>query len=187
MSAMFDSKDLGPEITSQLGCLLEPGEKLLVAERVRRLTTPAEWVGLLCGAPLLGAFGAVAGLFIARSIVEQKAAGTLGGHCRSDNGFLVITDRSLRLVKRRFAGSVGEEEARLPISWVRSLQADDQGKKLHLSFSDGSSRGLKLSNRRVIPYLNSLRPWVESTHQAAIALRPNPAQPIRTPALAEAR
>ncbi len=162
---MFDSKDLGPEVTGQLERFFDPGEKLLVAERVRRVTTPAEWIGLVCGVPLFGALGAVAGSLIARSIVEQKEAGTLGGHCRSDRGFLVITDRSLRLVKRGFRNAVGDEQARLPISWLRSLQADERGKKLHLSFSDGSSRGLVLANGRVIPYLNSLRPWVESSHQ----------------------
>lgn len=183
---MLDSKELGPEVVGLLERSFDPGEKLLVAERVRRLTTPAEWIGLVCGAPLFGAPGAVAGSMIARSIVEKKETGTLGGHCRSDRGFLVITDRSLRLVDRGFRSSVGEEQARLPISWLRSLQTDERGKKLLLSFTDGSSRGLVLANGRVIPYLNSLRPWIEASHQAAIAPMTAASQPGRVPTMVEA-
>lgn len=152
VSAMFDAKDPSPEAIGALEQLLDPGEKLLVAERVRRVTTPAEWIGMACRAPL----------------------------------FLLITDQSLRLVKRGFRSSVEEQQARLPISWVRSLQAEEPGKKLHLYFSDGSSRSLKLSNERVIPYLNSLRPWVESTFKAAVAPRAVPTNPARDLAVAEA-
>ncbi|MFA9565334.1 MAG: hypothetical protein ACERLM_11605 [Acidimicrobiales bacterium] len=42
---------------------------------------------------------------------------------------------------------------------------------------------MKLSNKRVLPYLNSLRPWIESTHRAAL---PPTAAPTRTLTMAEA-
>jgi hypothetical protein len=64
----------------------------------------------------------------------------------------------------------------MPISWLRSLEVAEH-RKVRLHFSDGSVRGFKLANKRVLPYLQSLRPWIESTHRAAI--QPMVATPAR--------
>lgn len=169
---MFDTDGPSAKTISALERYLQPGEKLLVAERIRREMTSAEWIGLLCGAPVLGLIGAAAGSLIGRSIVEQRDVGSLAHHSRCDDGFILITDRSLRLVKRGFLGSVDGQLAEMPISWLGSLGVAEN-KKIHLQFSDGSVRGFKLTNKRVLPYLQSLRPWIESTHRAAIQPMPN--------------
>lgn len=164
---MFDSDGLKATTIAQLERYLQPGEKLLVAERIRRETTSAEWIGLLCGAPVLGLLGALAGSLIGRAVAEQKDVGSVAHGSRCDDGFILITDRSLRLVKRGFLGSVDHQVAEMPISWLRTLEVIEH-RKMRLHFSDGSVRCFKLTNKRVLPYLQSLRPWIESTHRAAI-------------------
>ncbi len=108
-------------------------EKVLVAEKVRRLTT----------AP--GRLAAAGRLPLGRA-------------------YLVITDRSLWLIRRGQFDHVGHEIAHLPIASMRSLETE-QPKRLTLHFGDGSAWTLELSNRSVMPYLQSLRPWVELTHR----------------------
>ena len=172
---------LSTRTRQQIEDRLPAGEQILVAEEVKRVSTKNERMFTVLGL-LGGLIGAAVAASATRWAEERDLAGSVAHRFRLDSAYLVITDHSIHAIKRGFLGSLGADIARVPTSWIRSLETGAP-KNVTLHFSDGSSRSVKLSNKRVLPYLNSLRPWIESTHRAA--LQPT-AAPTRTRTMAEA-